>query len=103
VKQGKTEEGIRAYQQALELKPDSDEILNKLGDAYYYAGKLSEAIIYYQRAAKLRPTNAEAFYNLAVAYFETGNESMSLASAKTLRQLDSKLYEKFMTETRGGR
>lgn len=101
VKQGKTEEGIRAYQQALELKPDSDEILNKLGDAYYYAGKLSDAIVYYQRAAKLRPTNAEAFYNLAVAYFESGNESMSLSSAKTLRQLDGKLYEKFMTETRG--
>jgi S1-C subfamily serine protease len=58
VKQGKTDEGIRAYQQALELKPDSDEILNKLGDAYYYAGKLSEAIIHYQRAARIRPTNA---------------------------------------------
>ena len=103
VKQGKTEEGIRAYLQALELKPDSDEILNKLGDAYYYAGKLSEAIIHYQRAAKLRPTNAEAFYNLAVVYFETGNEGMSLSSARMLRQLDSKLYEKFMTETRGGK
>ena len=103
VKQGKTEEGIRAYQQALELKPDSDEILNKLGDAYYYAGKLSEAIIQYQHAAKLRPTNAEAFYNLAVAYFEIGNEGMSLSAARTLRHLDSKLYEKFITETRGGR
>src|SRR5688572_15423550 len=101
VKQGKTEEGIRAYQQALELKPDSDEIQNKLGDAYYYAGKLSEAIIHYQRAAKLRPTSAEAFYNLAVAYFEIGNEGMSLSAAKMLRHLDGKLYEKFMTETRG--
>src|SRR5687767_6584650 len=101
VKQGKTDEGIRAYQQALELKPDSDEIQNKLGDAYYYSGKLSEAIIHYQRAAKLRPTSAEAFYNLAVAYFEIGNEGMSLSAAKMLRHLDGKLYEKFMTETRG--
>ena len=103
VKQGKMEEAIRAYHQALELKPDSDEIINKLGDAYYYAGRLSEAIIHYQRAARMRPTNAEAFYNLAVSYFEIGNESMSLSSARTLRQLDSKLYEKFITETRGGR
>ena len=101
VKQGKTEEGIKAYQLALELKPDSDEILNKLGDAYYYAGKLSDAIVYYQRAVRIRPTNAEAFYNLAVAYFESGNENLSLTSAKTLRHLDVKLYEKFMTETRG--
>ena len=101
VKQGKAEEGIKAYQLALELKPDSDEILNKLGDAYYYAGKLSDAIVYYQRAVRIRPTNAEAFYNLAVAYFESGNESLSLSSARTLRHLDVKLYEKFMTETRG--
>jgi S1-C subfamily serine protease len=101
VKQGKTEEGIKAYQQALELKPDSDEILNKLGDAYYYAGRLPDAIVYYQRAAKAKPTNAEVFYNLAVAYFESGNEGMSFSAAKTLRQLDPKLYDKYMTETRG--
>ena len=35
VKQGKSAEAIRAYQHAIELKPQSEEIHNKLGDAYY--------------------------------------------------------------------
>jgi hypothetical protein len=100
VKQGKTEEGIRAYQHALQLKPDSEEIHNKLGDAYYYAGRMREAIASYSRAATLRPESADAHYNLAVAYFESGNERLALSEAKILRQLDGKLYEKLVSETR---
>ena len=102
VKQGKVDEGIRAYQQALELKPDSDEIHNKIGDAFYYAGRMPEAIASYNRAARLRPGNPDAHYNLAVAYFESGNERQALAEARILRQLDGKLYEKFESETRLG-
>jgi tetratricopeptide (TPR) repeat protein len=100
VKQGKAEEAIRAYQQALELQPDSDEIHNKLGDAFYYAGRLPEAIASYTRAARLRPANADTHYNLAVAYFESGNERLALSEAKILRLLDGKLYDKFESETR---
>jgi hypothetical protein len=100
VKQGKSVEAIRAYQHALELRPNSEEIHNKLGDAYYYAGKMSEAIASYKRAAALRPDNADAHYNLAVAYSESGNEEMASSEAKILRQLDLKLYEKFVSETR---
>jgi S1-C subfamily serine protease len=100
VKQGKSEEAIRAYQHALELKPNSEEIHNKLGDAYYYAGRMHDAIASYSRAAVLRPDNADAHYNLAVAYFESGNESRARTEAKILRQLDEKLYEKLLSETR---
>jgi len=100
VKLGKNEEGIRAYQHALALRPDSEEIHNKLGDAYYYAGRLHEAIASYSRAATLRPDNADAHYNLAVAYFESGNERLATAEAKILRQLDDKLYERLLSETR---
>ncbi|MDQ6651275.1 MAG: tetratricopeptide repeat protein [Acidobacteriota bacterium] len=100
VKQGKNEEAIRAYQHALQLKPDSEEIHNKLGDAYYYAGRMREAITSYNRAATLSPANADAHYNLAVAYFETGNEGLALTESRILRQLDERLYQKFVTETR---
>ncbi len=99
VKQGKAEEGIRAYQHALELQPESEEIHNKLGDAYYHAGRMPEAIASYQRAASLNPRNADAHYNLAIAYFESGNEPLALGEAKILRQLDRKLYEKLVSET----
>jgi Tfp pilus assembly protein PilF len=100
VKQGKNAEAIRAYQHALELKPESEEIHNKLGDAYYYAGRMSQAIASYSRAIDLQPAFADAHYNLAVAYFESGNQRLALNEAKILRQLDGKLYEKLVTETR---
>lgn len=99
VKQGKSMEAIRAYQHALELKPNSEEIHNKLGDAYYYAGRMTEAIASYNRAVTLRPDNPDAHYNLAVAYFESGNERLAASEAKTLHQLDAKLYEKLLSET----
>ena len=99
VKQGKNEEAIKAYQQALSLRPDAEDILNKLGDAYYYASKTSEAIEAYKEAIRLYPSGAEAYYNLALIYFEMGNKKEALAEAKILRQLDEKLYEKFLSET----
>ena len=91
-------EAIRAYQQALHLKPDSAEVHNKLGDAYYYASRLREAIEEYTEAARLKPEWAEAHYNLAVAYFESGNRSMAATEARILQRLDSRLYEKYLRE-----
>ena len=99
VKQGKTQEAIRAYLQALQLKPADPEIHNKLGDAYYYSGRLREAIESYTEAASLRPDWAETFYNLAIAYAESGNPSMAATQARILQRLDPKLYEKYLRET----
>lgn len=99
VKQGKTQEAIRAYLHALSLKPADPEIHNKLGDAYYYSGRLREAIESYEEAARLRPDWAETFYNLAVAYAESGNPSMANTQARILQRLDPKLYEKYLRET----
>jgi len=99
VKQGKTQEAIRAYLQALQLKPADPEIHNKLGDAYYYSGRLREAIESYTEAASLRPDWAETFYNLAIAYSESGNPSMAATQARILQRLDPKLYEKYLRET----
>lgn len=102
VKQGKNEEAIKAYRQALLLKPGSDEVLNKLGDAYYYLGRLTEAIASYKEAARLRPRSAEAHYNLALVYFENDKQNLAVGEARILKQLDEKLYEKLLSETRGG-
>jgi S1-C subfamily serine protease len=98
VKQGKNTEAIRAYQQALQLKPDDPEIHNKLGDAYYYAGRLREAIESYTEAARLLPEDPETHYNLAVAYEESGNQDMATTQANILKNLDRKLYEKYLSE-----
>lgn len=98
VKQGKNDEAIKAYQHAVVLMPESDEVRNKLGDAYYYSGRLMEAIAAYKEAVRLRPQSAEGYYNLALAYFENGNEHQGLAAARTLKQLDERLFARLMSE-----
>jgi|SRR4030095_992390 S1-C subfamily serine protease len=98
VKQGKNTDAIRAYERALFLKPNNAEIFNKLGDAYYYAGRLRDAIDAYTQAARLRPDFAETYYNLAVTYYESGNRTMAAEEARTLQKLDTKLYEKYLSE-----
>lgn len=99
VKQGKNQEAIRAYLEALQLKPADPHIHNKLGDAYYYAGQMREAIDEYTEAARLRPDYAEFYYNLAIAYFESGNLTKAASEARTLQRLDQKLYERYLRET----
>ncbi len=98
VKQGKNDEAIKAYQHAVLLMPNSDEVRNKLGDAYYYSGRLMEAIAAYKEAVRLRPQSAEGYYNLALAYFENGNEHQGLAAARTLKQLDERLFARLISE-----
>ncbi len=98
VKQGKNDEAIKAYQHAVLLMPESDEVRNKLGDAYYYSGRLMEAIAAYKEAVRLRPQSAEGYYNLALAYFENGNEHQGLIAARTLKQLDERLFARLMSE-----
>ena len=99
VKQGKSQEAIKAYQQALLLKPENAEYHNKLGDAYYYLGRLPEAIQSYNEAARLNPDDADTYYNLALAYFESGDKKKAATQAHILQRLDSKLYDKYVSET----
>ncbi|MCZ0902554.1 tetratricopeptide repeat protein, partial [Microcoleus sp. HI-ES] len=54
-KQGKIEDAIACYHQALSLKPDFPEALNNLGKAFEEAGKMAEAIDCYHRAIELKP------------------------------------------------
>jgi cytochrome c-type biogenesis protein CcmH/NrfG len=98
VKQGKNDEAIQAYQQAVQLMPQSDEIRNKLGDAYYYSGRLMEAIGAYKEAVRLRPQSPEGYYNLALAYFENGNQHEGQNAARLLRQLDERMFTRLMSE-----
>jgi cytochrome c-type biogenesis protein CcmH/NrfG len=78
--------------------PQTDEIRNKLGDAYYYSGRLMEAIASYKEAVRLRPQSPEGYYNLALAYFENGNQQEGQNAARMLRQLDERLFMRLMSE-----
>jgi Flp pilus assembly protein TadD len=98
VKQGRNDEAIRAYKRALQLRPNSAEAYNKLGDAYFFAGRFDDAIGAYKEAARVQPQQPDAYYNLALAYFEVGDRESALAQSRVLAGLDAELNKKLLAE-----
>jgi len=66
--EGKTEEAIDHYNQAIRLKPDSAEAYNNKGDAYAALSQYQQAIDNFNEAIRLKPNNADAYYNRGNAY-----------------------------------
>ena len=77
--QGKLEEAIASYQQALRLKPDYAEAYSNLGMAFQDQGKLEEAIASYQQALSLKPDDAGVHSNfINLLHYLPGYDSVSL-------------------------
>jgi tetratricopeptide (TPR) repeat protein len=61
---GSVDEALRAYQQALELRPDYALAHNNLGAILFQRGELDQAGIHLREAVRLDPKNADALDNL---------------------------------------
>jgi tetratricopeptide (TPR) repeat protein len=70
--EGKVDEAIAQYKQAIQFKPDYVRALNNLGVALSSQGRLAEAIPHFQRVVQLRPQYANARFNLAVSLATQG-------------------------------
>jgi len=64
--QGRLDEAVASYRNALAINPDYAEARNNLGIALKAQGKLDEAIASYQRAITINPDYAEAYNNLGI-------------------------------------
>ena len=64
--QGKLEDAIESYIQALQLKPTLVEVYNNMGNVLKDLGRLEEAIESYKRALMIDPDYVEACYNMAI-------------------------------------
>ena len=71
-KQGRTEEAVEHYLQALRINPDFAEAHNNLGNALSKQGHTGEAIEHYLQALRIQPDFAKAHNNLAVALKKQG-------------------------------
>jgi tetratricopeptide (TPR) repeat protein len=71
-KQGRTEEAIKHYFQALRSNPDYALAHYNLGNAYAEQGKTKKAIEAFKQAIRINPDYAQAHYNLGVAYAGSG-------------------------------
>ncbi len=84
--EGKLEEAIAYYLQALKARPEDSTAENSVGTALQMAGKLEEAVAHYRRALELKANYPDAHYNLGNALLELGNfEEASAHLAEVLK------------------
>jgi tetratricopeptide (TPR) repeat protein len=84
-RQGKVQEAIGHYEQALRLNPDYVESHNNLGVALMEQGNVQEAISHLEQALRLKPDYVEAHDNLGHALLRAGK------AHEAIRQLDQAL------------
>jgi tetratricopeptide (TPR) repeat protein len=70
-REGRTDEAIQEFQQALEIDPDHFIALENLGNAYRQAKRWDDAKSTLQRALQLQPESAEANYAMGMVYAQT--------------------------------
>jgi tetratricopeptide (TPR) repeat protein len=71
-KQGKLEEAVAAFREAIRLQPDDAGAHIYLGNALRMQGKLDEAVASYREAIRLAPKHAKAYGALGQALLQQG-------------------------------
>jgi len=71
-RQGKLDEAILHFSEALRIKPSYEKAHNNLAVALDDQGRLAEAIAHYRKALLIKPDYAEAHNGLGVALFRLG-------------------------------
>lgn len=79
---GRLDEAVASYRQALAIKPDYAEAYGDLGNVFKEQGKLDKAIASYQQALALKPDYAKAYINLGVVLQEGGLLAEAAANYK---------------------
>jgi protein O-mannosyl-transferase len=87
-KEGRTQEAIVQYQEALRLKPDNlERVHNNLGLALWGQGRAQEAIEHWEEALRLKPDYAEPHYNLGLALAQSGNFDAAITEFEQALQI----------------
>jgi len=77
--QGKIQEAIAHYTEALQIRPGYADAHNNLGSALMGQGKIQEAIAHYTEALRIRPDYADAHNNLGSALMRQGKIQEAIA------------------------
>ncbi len=87
-KQGRAEEAINHYLQALRSNPDYELAHYNLGNAYADQGKTKKVIEAFKQAIRINPDYAEAHYNLGVTYAGSGKHKEAIAAFQQAIRID---------------
>lgn len=78
-----------AIDTAVRLAPDAPEVIEKLGDYYYYGYRdYARATEQYQRLAVLRPNDAEVFGSIGLIYRRQGRWPEALSNLRRAVQIE---------------
>jgi tetratricopeptide (TPR) repeat protein len=87
---GRPDDAINAYKQAIELKPTA-AYYNNLGGIYGRSGKIAEAMAAYNKSAELDPQNAaQAYRNGGITLYNAGKMKEAVEPLKKATELDPK-------------
>jgi tetratricopeptide (TPR) repeat protein len=81
-KQGRYDEAIKEYREALSLYPDDNQVHNNLGAAYRSQGKLEEAAAEFRGALQQNASDALAAFNLASVLEQLGRLDQASDAAR---------------------
>lgn len=89
--EGKTEEAIRHFEEALRLDPNYAEANYNLGNALFRLGRVEEARARYVRALELFPEYAAARYNFAVLLLQTGEVAAGVEQLENAIRIEPRM------------
>ena len=85
------EQAIKAYERALELRPDDTDTLNDQGAMYRQTGDFKRALANFEKAFSIDPYNLECLYNSGYVYaFDLNNIPEALVMWRRYLQLETK-------------
>jgi tetratricopeptide (TPR) repeat protein len=98
--QGRYQEAIAQFSEALRINPNYAEAHNNLGFVYTDQGRYQEAIAQFTEALRINPDYAEAHYNLGIAYLTMGDSSSAFKEYQILKKMNPDLANRFYGKTK---
>ena len=86
--QGNLDEAVKAYNRAIDLKPNFAASYNNLGNALKDQGKLYQALETYDKAISLKSNYAEAYNNKGIALQDNGMLAGAVKAYKTAIEIN---------------
>jgi tetratricopeptide (TPR) repeat protein len=87
------DKALKAYQQAVRLKPDYHEAINNVGTVYYTRKSYRRAVSQYRKAIAIAPEQASIHSNLGMAYFARNQMEPAVEEFRTALKLDPEVFE----------
>jgi len=90
--QGRYDEAIEFYENAITVAPNLGPLYVDAGRSYYWVGDFEKAADRYKRAIKLNPTDAEAYDRLGWTYYTDGDYTRALDALEQGAGVDPAYY-----------